>query len=104
MNFNTNNSLDSVSTKTARNKSTTPTEPSTTALPVAEPTVKKGADQVLLSSQAQSLNKLESKINSLPDVDLNKVAEIKRAISEGRFEINAKRIAENMLNQDDLLG
>ena len=106
MNFNTNNTLDSIGTKGARSKPAAPSAPETkTPAPDAAPAASKGtADQVVLSHEAQTLGRLQSKINSAPDVDLEKVAEIRRAIAEGRFEINADRIAENMLNQNDLLG
>lgn len=105
MNFNTNNTLDSVSTKGTRSK------PATTAAPEAKapvttpaPASPKAGEQVVLSEQAQTLGRLQSKIDSAPDVNLDKVAEIRRAIAEGRFEINPERIAENMINQHDLLG
>lgn len=61
-------------------------------------------DDVVLSQEAQSLGRLEDKINSLPEVNSERVAEIRQAIAEGRFQINAERIAENLLNQDELLG
>lgn len=61
-------------------------------------------DSVVLSQEAQGMNRLEESIASLPDIDSEKVASIKQAIAEGRFEYDADRIAENMLNQDDLLG
>lgn len=61
-------------------------------------------DAVVLSSEAQNLNRLQSKISSMPDVDMERVNAIKKAIAEGKFEINAERIAENMLNQESLLG
>lgn len=60
-------------------------------------------EEVVLSKEAQSMGRLQDKINSLPEVNSERVAEIRQAISEGRFQINAERIAENMLNQDDLL-
>lgn len=60
-------------------------------------------DEVVLSKEAQSMGRLEDKISSLPEVNSERVAEIRQAISDGRFQINAERIAENMLNQDDLL-
>lgn len=59
---------------------------------------------VVLSQEAQSLGRLEDKINALPEVNSERVAEIRQAIAEGRFQINAERIAENLLNQDELLG
>jgi len=105
MNFNTNNTLDSVSTKGARSKPAAPIAPEAkTPAPDAAPASKGASDQVVLSQEAQTLGRLQAKINSSPDVDLEKVAEIRRAIAEGRFEINPERIAENMLNQNDLLG
>jgi len=105
MNFNTNNSLDSVSTKGTRSKPTTTAAPEAkTPVATPAPASSKAGDQVVLSEQAQTLGRLQSKIDSSPDVNLDKVAEIRRAIAEGRFEINPERIAENMLNQSDLLG
>jgi len=65
---------------------------------------KASKDNVVLSSEAQNLVRLQAKINSLPDVNMERVAAIKQAIAEGRFEINPERIAENMLKQDELLG
>lgn len=105
MNFNTNNTLDTVGTKGARSKPAAPSAPEAKA-PATEaaPAGKSARDQVVLSQEAQTLGRVQAKINSSPDVDLDKVAEIRRAIAEGRFEINPERIAENMLNQDDLLG
>jgi negative regulator of flagellin synthesis FlgM len=105
MNFNTNNTLDSVGTKGTRSKPAAPSAPEAkTPAPDAAPAAKGASDQVVLSQEAQTLGRLQAKINSSPDVDLEKVAEIRRAIAEGRFEINPERIAENMLNQNDLLG
>jgi negative regulator of flagellin synthesis FlgM len=105
MNFNTNNSLDSVSAKGARSKPAAPATPEAkTQASTTAPKTSGAGDQVVLSQEAQNLGRLQSKINSSPDVDMDKVAEIRRAIAEGRFEINPERIAENMLKQEDLLG
>ncbi len=102
--FNTNNSLDSVSTKSTGSKPTSGKTPEAKVPTVPIPSSSKTGDQVVLSEQAQTLGRLQSKIDSAPDVNLDKVAEIRRAIAEGRFEINPERIAENMLQQNDLLG
>lgn len=67
-------------------------------------TTASGGDIVVLSQQAQTVSRLQSNIASSPDVDLNKVAAIKQAIAEGKFDFNPERIAENMLNQENLLG
>ncbi len=60
-------------------------------------------DQVKLSAEAQNMSRLEAKVASSADVNLEKVAAIRQAIAEGKFEFNPERIAENMLKQDDLL-
>ncbi|HEX7764835.1 MAG TPA: flagellar biosynthesis anti-sigma factor FlgM [Cellvibrio sp.] len=104
--LNTNNSLDSVNAKGARSKPAAPatTDAKTTETKSSPPAAQAAIDQVVLSQEAQTLGRLQSKINSAPNVNLEKVAEIRRAIAEGRFEINPERIAENMLKQNDLLG
>ena len=59
---------------------------------------------VSLSNEAHTLNRLEAQINASPDIDASRVAELKQAIADGTFEVNAERIAEKMLGQDDLFG
>lgn len=63
-----------------------------------------GADKVVLSPEAKAFGKLSSAVASAPEVDSEKVANIKKAIAEGNFEVNPERIAAKMLNQDDLFG
>ncbi|WP_417762020.1 flagellar biosynthesis anti-sigma factor FlgM [Shewanella sp.] len=53
-------------------------------------------DSVVVSSQAQQLQGLQSKISSLPDVDQQKVAEIKAAIAEGRYKVDPEKLAGNI--------
>ncbi len=58
--------------------------------------------EVSLSSQAQTLNRLESNLQTSNEIDSDRVAEIKKAIADGTFEINAEKIADRMLAQDEL--
>lgn len=60
-------------------------------------------DNVVLSSEAQNLSRLQEKIASAPEVNTERIAEIKQAITEGRFSINPERLAEAMLKYDDLV-
>jgi negative regulator of flagellin synthesis FlgM len=103
----TNNINSSGGASSTRGRTTAPvtTSESKTSTPApAEAAVSASKDNVVLSSEAQNMVRLQAKISNLPDVDLDRVAAIKQAIAEGRFEINAERIAENMLKQDELLG
>ena len=94
-----------------RNRSATNAAFSKTQTPAAENAVASPSDgalpnsknNVVLSPEAQSLSRLQAKINELPDVNVERVAAIKLAIAEGRFAFNSERIAENMLKQDELL-
>lgn len=61
-------------------------------------------DSVSLSVQAQTLGRLEAKAAEAPDVDQAKVDAVKVAISEGRYQVNSRTVAEQILAQDNLLG
>jgi len=65
----------------------------TESAPTAAPT-----DNVLLSKEAQTFANLESRINETPDVDEARVAALKEAIDNGRFQIDADRIAEKIIS------
>jgi negative regulator of flagellin synthesis FlgM len=60
-------------------------------------------DNVSLSSQAQTLGRLEQAVRQSGDVDEAKVAAVRQAIAEGRYSIDSNAIAERMLAQDGLL-
>ncbi len=99
-----NNRLPATSTNNARNK---PAGVVTTQGQTQSDSLEKnenGTDNVQLSPEAQALKRLEAQINASPDIDIGRVAAIKRAIADGNFEINVERIAERMLQQDNLLG
>ncbi len=61
-------------------------------------------DTVELTSSAQLLERLEKKLASLPAVDAGRVAEIKTAIENGEYEIDADAIAAAMIRFDRALG
>ena len=51
-----------------------------------------------LGSTTAQLRSLEGSIASTPLVDVKKVAEIKQAISEGRFKVNSGVVADRLIN------
>lgn len=106
MNFDTNNSIGSGASKGTRSRAASPAVESNQPVKTTDPQTssKPSGDQVQLSQEAQKLGQLQAKIDAAPDVNLEKVNEIRRAISEGRFQINPEKIAENLLNQESLLG
>lgn len=59
-------------------------------------------EQVQLSSQASTMQRVEAKIQSMPDVDMDKVERIKQQIANGEFAVNADRIAGKLLQEEIL--
>lgn len=85
-----------MSDSTARTN-TSSTKPTSTPQP--------SSTNVSLGSTATQLNKMEASMASTPVVDANKVAEIKQAISEGRFQVNSSLVADKLIQSvRDLIG
>ncbi|MEW6187359.1 MAG: flagellar biosynthesis anti-sigma factor FlgM [Thermodesulfobacteriota bacterium] len=59
----------------------------------------KQSDQVNLSGKAKELNELKQVINQLPEVRTDKVEALKKAIEEGRYEIDAFKVAGKILEE-----
>lgn len=55
------------------------------------------ASKVDLSPLSSSLGKAEAAIASTPVIDQARVDEIRQAISEGRFKVDASRIADGLI-------
>lgn len=54
------------------------------------------SDSVSITPQAQQLQGAHSKMAAMPDVDVQKVAEIKQAIAEGRYKVDPEKLAANI--------
>lgn len=61
-------------------------------------------DTVALTSRAQLLERLEKSLETLPAVDSQRVAEIRTAIENGDYEIDAKAIADAMIRFERSMG
>jgi len=61
------------------------------------PAPQQSSTNVSLGSTAAQLNKMEASMASSPVVDANKVAEIKQAISDGRFQVNSGLVADQLI-------
>jgi negative regulator of flagellin synthesis FlgM len=53
---------------------------------------------VHLGSTTAQLRSLEDSVASTPLVDVHKVAEIKQAISQGKFQVNAGVVADRLIS------
>lgn len=70
---------------------TPPKSGSAPASPQAEST------SVSLGSTAAQLRSMENGMSGAPAINATKVAEIKQAISEGRFKVNSEVIADGLI-------
>lgn len=102
--FDINNHASATSTRSNQSRVGSPSNDAKSAAPSPASTPNSSADRVQLSEQAQSMARVQSRLATTPEVDLDKVAAIKQAIAEGKFDFNPERIAENLLNQEALLG
>ncbi len=64
------------------------------------------ADTVVISDTAKRIQEARIQLESIPDTRSEKVAEIKRRIEDGTYEINPDKIADKMIREsllNDLL-
>lgn len=75
------------------------TRPAAARAPGTPPAVPQAdSTSVHLGSTTAQLRALESAMASTPVVDAHKVAEIKQAIREGRFQVNADVVADKLID------
>ena len=69
------------------------------------PAAQQSGTSVSLGSTVTQLRSMESSMAGVPVADAGKVAEIKQAISEGRFKVNTEIIADRLIETvHDLIG
>jgi len=72
--------------------------------PDAQTGAKSTSDTVNLTSSAQLLERLEKSLASLPDVNVDRVAEVKLALESGDYQIDADAIADAMIRFERSFG
>jgi len=60
-------------------------------------------DSVALTQEAHNAIKAAELFNEVPAVDEKKIADIKKALSEGNYPLDSQRTAENMMALENLL-
>lgn len=62
------------------------------------------ADKLSLTGTAETLRKLEAAIAAVPDVNAERVEQIKTAIARGEYAVDTNRVAEKMVALERMLG
>lgn len=57
------------------------------------------ATKVELSPRAQDIKKIKEAAANAPDVDMNKVEKFKRMIADGTYKVDAKAVADRMVDE-----
>jgi len=61
------------------------------------------ADTISLSDNAVSLGKLNPAIDATPVVDTQRVEQMKKAIADGSFKVDAEKVADKMMKFESIL-
>jgi negative regulator of flagellin synthesis FlgM len=57
-------------------------------------------ESVSLSSQARDLKQLEQKLGDFPEMDDEKISQIRSALEDGSYKVDAQKLAQKMLDMD----
>ena len=87
---------DSVSSSASKTREKSSAEPSTAPAPVTE-------DTVSLSAESLQAGELQQQLNSIPEVNAEKVEAIRQEIAKGNYPLDPERIAENLINLEKAL-
>ncbi|NWO08068.1 MAG: flagellar biosynthesis anti-sigma factor FlgM [Alteromonadaceae bacterium] len=58
-------------------------------------------ENVNLSNQAKNLNQLEQKLGEYPEMDDDRISQIRAALEDGSYKVDAEKLAQKMLDMDE---
>ncbi len=61
------------------------------------------ADSVELTGTAMKLQQAENRMSDISDIDTQKVAQVKAAIENGHYRIDAEKVTDKLLAMDEAL-
>ncbi len=96
--------LGKIGSKVDESRSLAKGEPAKAAPDAAPASSARSDETVNLTNDAKLLARLDKALESLPAVDQQRVAEIKAAIANGEYEIDADAIADAMIRLDRSFG
>lgn len=57
-------------------------------------------ENVNLSSQAKNLKQLEQRLGEFPEMDDERIEQIRTALEDGSYKVDAEKLAQKMLDMD----
>lgn len=99
----TNNGLPQVQSSSGKAGAKAESLPATAALSDSATTSGLGGDQLKLTDSARALQEA-ARLNDASPIDSNRVEQVRRALADGSYKIDAGRIADRMLAMDSQIG
>lgn len=97
------NLVDGAKTERAKNSATS-TPAASPASAKADALAELGASKVDVSTKAQEAKRIKELAVAAPDVDMAKVAKFRQMIDEGKYKVDAKAIADRLVDEELALG
>ena len=97
------NNVNNLLNRTANQVGTSATNAGTTAQALESSTQGKVVarqDAVVLTDQAQGLNKLQQRIKDSPPTNQGKIEALKSAIERGTYTVDSQRVAQKMMDME----
>ncbi|WP_319381901.1 flagellar biosynthesis anti-sigma factor FlgM [Thiomicrorhabdus sp.] len=96
-----NNNLNNSVMSTRPNE--TPTKPQTNAESGVETAVSGGEDKVTLTGGLGQVKELQAKAESMPIDNSQRISELKAAIADGSYQVNADSVASKLMQTENML-
>ena len=58
---------------------------------------KEGQDEFVRSERSEEINRIKEQLNRLPDIDEQKVAELREQINNGSYNVDSQQVAAKIL-------
>lgn len=93
------NLVDGAKTERAKN-SATPSPAANSAASKLDALNELGASKVDVSTKAQEAKRIKELAKAAPDVDMEKVAKFRQMIDEGKYKVDAKAVADRLVDDE----
>lgn len=96
-----NSQVNNARTTTDKSAANRPATPQAPAEQAAKQAPAARGENVNLSKQAQEIRQMGEKLESAPEIDDSRVEQIRAALADGSYKVDAEKVAQKMLEMDE---